>query len=256
MGVRRHTEETKAKMRASQKARAAARTPEERERIRQHRSAAVTAWWAQKPADERQHHREKAKAVKDAQYATMSAEERRTKFANPQQDRSAMMREVWNGRDTQQRRTIARKIGAKRRRWLARCSDSDRAELLSQLRRGQDKAARGNPSSLEQTVESWLKALPLAHGFQKQKWIGPYRVDFYLPRWGSWTRVVVEVQGCYWHRCAQCGYEDRDSKREYDTARIGWLLAHGFQVMELWEHDIKQYSRNPFLDGEGDSYVV
>jgi very-short-patch-repair endonuclease len=78
------------------------------------------------------------------------------------------------------------------------------------------------------------------HGvrYLRQKEIGHYHVDFYLPQ----TNSVVEVQGCYWHGCLQCGHDDafHRTRRRQDASRHTYLRRKGYQVELLWEHDFRQ----------------
>ncbi len=61
-------------------------------------------------------------------------------------------------------------------------------------------------------------------GYHRQVVIGPWHIDFYLPEY----HLIIEIQGCYWHGCLQCGYdtEMHQKKRQHDINRkntcIGW----------------------------------
>jgi DNA mismatch endonuclease (patch repair protein) len=77
----------------------------------------------------------------------------------------------------------------------------------------------------------------------------PGRPDFTFRR----ERVVVFVDGCFWHRCPRCnwtpannaGYweekfaRNRTKDREADRA----LRRAGWKVLRVWEHSLKQPAR-------------
>ncbi len=70
--------------------------------------------------------------------------------------------------------------------------------------------------------------------YEKQKFLVRYAVDFYLPD----ENLVIEVNGCYWHRCQVCGYDDPRCARQREYERIQVLESHGYQVVVFWEHDL------------------
>jgi DNA mismatch endonuclease, patch repair protein len=55
----------------------------------------------------------------------------------------------------------------------------------------------------------------------------------------SGLRLVVFVDGCYWHRCLEHGPEDAQAVaiRDKDTAISDGLRGNGWQVIRVWEHD-------------------
>lgn len=85
-------------------------------------------------------------------------------------------------------------------------------------------------------------------GNGKEVFVAGYRVDGYI---GS-TRTVIEVHGCYFHACPSCFKNNRMRKlhnasnecmndrfvaTEYKTA---YLKSRGFEVVEVWECEIKE----------------
>jgi len=72
--------------------------------------------------------------------------------------------------------------------------------------------------------------------FEKQKWIKRYKVDFYLPE----RNLIVEIQGCYFHGCEQCGHnsEKQLQARDNDNSRKLNLEKLGYQVKFIWEHEL------------------
>lgn len=65
--------------------------------------------------------------------------------------------------------------------------------------------------------------------------IGRYCVDFLVEGW-----LVVEANGCWWHRCKECGYKDEIRKRFRDSRRYRSLRSRGYEVVVIWEHDLKE----------------
>lgn len=64
------------------------------------------------------------------------------------------------------------------------------------------------------------------------------------------TRVAVFVDGCFWHRCPQC-FQEPKSNTEYwrnkiernverDGATNETLIADGWAVVRLWEHEVEK----------------
>lgn len=73
--------------------------------------------------------------------------------------------------------------------------------------------------------------------FEKQKWIkGKYRVDFYLPE----HNLIVEIFGCYWHGCSQCGYEKNPNN--FDDVRREFIESLGYKFKIIWEHQLKSFT--------------
>lgn len=88
-------------------------------------------------------------------------------------------------------------------------------------------------TSIENFVADQLDRLGIAYIRQKQFWY--YIVDFFLPDFD----LVIEVNGCYWHCCDQCGHSNaHGGKREKDTKRYEYLTKRGYSVGIIWEHDL------------------
>lgn len=63
-------------------------------------------------------------------------------------------------------------------------------------------------------------------------------------------RVVVFVDGCFWHGCARC-YQRPQSNPEYWESKLlrnrsrdrrvrRWLRSKGWSVLSIWEHSLKR----------------
>ena len=64
-------------------------------------------------------------------------------------------------------------------------------------------------------------------------------VDFYLPT----LRIVIECDGCYWHRCEYYGFQDKFDVRKKDALNTKKLENAGFIVYKIWEHSINSSVR-------------
>ena len=71
--------------------------------------------------------------------------------------------------------------------------------------------------------------------------------DFAFPN----SRVLVFIDGCYWHGCPKCGHIPKTNK-EYWTVKIGRnkkrdrrysreLRKQGFKVIRIWECALKRH---------------
>jgi DNA mismatch endonuclease (patch repair protein) len=74
----------------------------------------------------------------------------------------------------------------------------------------------------------------------------PGKPDFLFPE----ARLVVFVDGCYWHGCPRCGYRHNVNRR-YWSAKIAGNVARdrrneeklreaGLRVLRLWEHELAE----------------
>jgi DNA mismatch endonuclease, patch repair protein len=81
----------------------------------------------------------------------------------------------------------------------------------------------------------------------------PGKPDFYFLR----SRVVLFVDGCYWHGCAKCRHAQL-TNRAYWSAKIQGnierdrsnnrrLRKAGLRVMRVWEHELKLGCKGPWI---------
>src|SRR3990167_3150838 len=53
--------------------------------------------------------------------------------------------------------------------------------------------------------------------------------------------ICIFADGCYWHKCSECGFEESIRKeREKDQRITQTLQSQGYTVIRLWEHTIKK----------------
>ena len=89
--------------------------------------------------------------------------------------------------------------------------------------------SRNQDTSIELAVQNELKLLGVE--FEKQKHIGPYFIDIFIPT----KNVAIECDGDYWH-----GFENR---KENDRMRDEWLEEQGLIVIRLPEYAIRKNAK-------------
>jgi len=95
-------------------------------------------------------------------------------------------------------------------------------------------------SKIEDTIASILSINNI--NFARQKYINncKWNVDFLLE-----NNKVIEVYGDYWHANPKmCNYEKLHTSQKNnllkDIVRNQWLKENGYQILEIWEYDIKK----------------
>lgn len=92
-------------------------------------------------------------------------------------------------------------------------------------RLGLKKRNLGEMTSIESICHAAFEALNLEFVFEK--FIHPYRVDFFFPSHG----LIIEAMGKYWH--------SRPEQQRHDIERKQFLEACGYTVLEWFGPDIK-----------------
>lgn len=91
-----------------------------------------------------------------------------------------------------------------------------------------------NQSGAERRVAAWLDAHHIP--YQRQYKLGHRTVDFWV------NGMVIEVNGCYWHACAQCQFtilNDAQRRRvTSDKALHTYCEKRSIPLLTIWEHDI------------------
>jgi G:T-mismatch repair DNA endonuclease (very short patch repair protein) len=113
-------------------------------------------------------------------------------------------------------------------RWKDVPFDVRQLHTVPALRASQE----AHPSSLEVQIAGLLDALGIEYIPQYE--VDMAHVDFYVPS----RNLIIEVYGCYWHQCDNCGHPDL-GKREQDRKRQYFLRSKGYNLYMLWEHDMK-----------------
>lgn len=73
--------------------------------------------------------------------------------------------------------------------------------------------------------------------FEQQVHMLGYIIDFYIPS----KNVIVEIHGCHWHGCDQCGFNKKwhIQKRKEDLVREETIRNAGYNLKIIWEHELK-----------------
>ena len=113
----------------------------------------------------------------------------------------------------------------------------ERSKLMSRIRGKGNASTEGRLVALLRAcgVTGWRRHLPL-----------PGRPDFTFRA----PRVVVFVDGCFWHHCPQCGAMPASNRGYWkakfernqtnDRAVTKLLRKAGWTVVRVWEHALKQ----------------
>lgn len=119
-----------------------------------------------------------------------------------------------------------------------------------QMRSLDCKAQRGKQSSIEKILQDNLDGRTFKYtGLDNARGRGtrydqPMSADFTAPR----LKLIVQVDGCYWHGCKKHGQGGKIAKhqRRRDRRLNAVARAEGWTILRVWEHDIK-YSLNSVL---------
>ena len=111
-----------------------------------------------------------------------------------------------------------------------------RSEVMAQVRSSGNKSTELRLIGLMRRagIRGWRRSYPL---------LG--KPDFVFPK----LRLVVFVDGCFWHGCSRC-YRRPHSHRDYWDVKVQGnrkrdarvrrgLRRSGWHVMRIWEHELK-----------------
>lgn len=117
-------------------------------------------------------------------------------------------------------------------RW-SNYSPEEKEERLEKLAESRSKK-KFKDSRLEQKFENMLLERKIE--FEKQKHIGRYIVDFFIPS----DNLIIEIQGCFPHGCEKCGHIAQWQKDivEKDKKRKSYLESKGYKVKFIWGHQL------------------
>lgn len=87
-------------------------------------------------------------------------------------------------------------------------------------------------SNLHLSVKALMDQLGL-ESFKTELPVGFYHLD----EGDLGRRIAVEVDGCYWHGCMQCGYPGVPGIRALDTRKQAYLVNRGWSVLRIRECD-------------------
>ena len=116
-------------------------------------------------------------------------------------------------------------------------------------------------TSIEVKIQSFLTQLHLEFYTHQYMHINHgYQCDIFIPKQETEgviipKKTVIECDGCYWHSCKICKrYEDKPltpkqvKQQGKDNDRTKELEEKGYNVIRLWEHEIKPMKLNEFKE--------
>ena len=111
-----------------------------------------------------------------------------------------------------------------KKKWSEATPEQREAQLRNWIKAGHDASSDITISSIEIKIQNELDKLGLL--YETQKYIGQFRVDFYLPK----SKLIIECDGDYWH--SRPGIPERDQSRD------AYHIGRGFKVLRLTESAI------------------
>ena len=69
-------------------------------------------------------------------------------------------------------------------------------------------------------------------GFTTEGQVGPFSVD----EAAYDLRIALEIDGCYWHGCSECGFPGVQATLSNDKSKDGYLKSTGWSVLRLPGH--------------------
>lgn len=130
-------------------------------------------------------------------------------------------------------RTPAQREAVRSYRLGRRASPETRAKLAAIAAEQNSKRLR--VSSLEVLVRVRLERLGIAFEAQVVLPGAPaFAFDFAIPA----RRILIEVDGCYWHGCVQCGYPGVPKTVRLDKGKTAWAKKNGWRLLRIKEHDL------------------
>ena len=124
-------------------------------------------------------------------------------------------------------------------------SSQKRSEIMSRVRGEGNKSTELRLIELfrEHRIKGWRRNYPL-----------PGKPDFVFPQ----LRVVVFVDGCFWHGCPSHGstpaanmefWEKKLGRnRERDREVNRTLRAKGWRVLRIWQHELARKNEGRLMD--------
>jgi DNA mismatch endonuclease (patch repair protein) len=121
-----------------------------------------------------------------------------------------------------------------------RHTKKQRSYNMSRIRKFGNKTTEIRMIALFQAygIKGWRRHLPL-----------PGRPDFTFRR----ARVVVFVDGCFWHGCPRCNWTPTSNTKYWSSKLVGnrakdrdanrALRRSGWTVVRIWEHSLKHPAR-------------
>ena len=103
------------------------------------------------------------------------------------------------------------------------------------------KTSNITPNKPEKLLNKLLnKILPKTYTFvgNGKLIVGSFCPDFV----NKDNNKIIEVFGCYWHKCQECGFGKRKLKPK-DVGRLKEYKKAGYKTLIIWEHELKDINR-------------
>ena len=94
----------------------------------------------------------------------------------------------------------------------------------------------GKQTKIERKVEDFIKAsnFPFKYTGDGSFSVGPLFPDFVST---DDSKVIIDVHGCYWHRCAKCFPNSKTTTLPFKQ-RVSTYAKHGYRTLVIWEHEL------------------
>jgi very-short-patch-repair endonuclease len=163
---------------------------------------------------------EASKRMQAGEYGRRAAAHLRSLNQDPEFKKAASMRSRRMWEDPAFRK--------KQRQWV----ENNRKHVLDSAAH-----ARRHHSKTSKLHLEFKSALDLAgvRDFLTEHRVGYYEIDEANPE----LRVAVEVDGCYWHGCTECGYAPQPKMASLDIRKQTYLEKRGWKVVRLKECSIR-----------------
>lgn len=89
--------------------------------------------------------------------------------------------------------------------------------------------------NLDQLLSRWFKNTWEYTGDGKFK-IGVYNPDWIYTQDNK--KLILELNGCFWHGCEQCGFGEKTLKRKKDKFKLQQYKRKGWKCVVVWEHEV------------------
>lgn len=146
---------------------------------------------------------------------------------------SKSLKKYFSNSDNRRKRSLSAKRIHKENPWIAKEHSKHLRKLYrqnSEFKRKWKASHTVHPNSLEMAMEELLKGLKIKFSFQKQ--VCGYFPDFTLVKY----KIIIEVDGEYWHTLPLVAKKDRKKEREWKKA--------GYLVLRFWEKEVLKKKEN------------
>jgi G:T-mismatch repair DNA endonuclease (very short patch repair protein) len=165
-----------------------------------------------------------------------------TRFANPSEKQKEQIKNAQEkGTEAAARKSLGTKNLALSAYYAAMTPEEKRAFFANWNEAGRKAATEAISSRLEDAIALLLEEQKIVYVRHKWFYINErrYCVDFAYE-----GKHIIEVNGCYWHQCEQCGRNEgirgvpAETIRALDTQRKADLESIGYTVEIIWEHQL------------------